>query len=171
MVKLMNNMLRYGLQIINYILFIAVVWYFSIKPAYHQLEKDQAVITLSITLATKIREECRQLSQEELLNLAPNMRVLMDCPRARSPLRLEMYLDDKLIKKVALEPPGFHNDQSINLFQRIKVRTGKHKLRVWMNDDVNIEGPTYQHKSEIILKPEQQLLIDFDAGSGGFFTK
>jgi hypothetical protein len=169
MVKLMNNVLRYGLQVFNYMIFTAVVWYFSIKPAYHQLEKDQAVITLSFTHATKLREECRKLSQEEFLNLAPNMRVPMDCPRARSPLRLELYLDDKLIKNAALEPPGFHSDQSISLFQRIKVRTGEHKLRVWMNDDINREGSTYQHEQTVILKPEQQVLLDFDVGSGGFF--
>lgn len=170
MEQCMNKVLRYGLQIFFYTLFMLVVWYFSIKPPYYQLEEDQAVITLSFTHATKLREACRKMTQEELLKLAPNMRLSMDCPRERSPLRLELYLDDKLLTKAALEPPGFHKDQSVNLFQRIKVSAGEHKLRVWMNDDINIEGSTYQHEQTVILKPEQQLLVDFDAGSGGFFT-
>ena len=167
----MNKVLRYGLQVFYYTLFMWVVWYFSIKPPYHQLENDQSVITLSFAHATKIREACRQLTQEELMKLAPNMRLPMDCPRARSPLRLELYLDDKLLKRTELEPPGFHNDQGVSLFQRIKVKAGEHQLRVWMNDDINIEGPTYKYEQAINLKPEQQLLLDFDAGSGGFFTK
>lgn len=165
----MNKVFRYGLQIFNYTLFMLLVWYFSIKPPYHQLEEDQAVITLSFTHATKIREACRKLTQEELMKLAPNMRLPMDCPRERSPLRVVLYLDDKLLTKAVLEPLGFHKDQGVNLFKRVKVRAGEHKLRAWMNDNVNVEGATYQYEQLILIKPEQQLLIDFDVAKGGFF--
>lgn len=167
----MNKVLRYILQIFYYTVFMVVVWYFSIKPAYHQLDDDQAVITLSFTHTTKIREACRKLTQEELSKLAPNMRLSMDCPRERSPLSLELYLDDKLATEATLQPPGFRKDQNVNIFRRIKVKEGEHMLRVWMNDDVNVKGATYEHEQKVILKPEQQLLIDFDAGSGGFFLK
>lgn len=166
----MNKILGYGLQIFYYALFMLLVWYFSIKPPYYQLDDDQAVITLSFTHATKIREACRKMTQEDLMKLAPNMRLPMECPRERSPLKLELYLDDALLIKAELEPPGFHKDQSVSLFERVKVKAGKHKLRAWMNDDINTEGPTYLHEKVIILKPEQQLLVDFNAGSGGFFT-
>ena len=167
----MSKVLRYGSQIFNYVLFMGVVWYFSIKPSYHQLEDDQAVITLSFLHATKIREACRKLTQEELMELAPNMRLQMDCPRERSPLGLEVYLDDELITQALVEPPGFHKDQGVNFFRRVKVKAGEHKLRIWMNDDVNVKGSTYQYEKSVTLKPEQQLLVDFNAGSGGFYTK
>lgn len=166
----MNKVLRYGLQAFYYTLFMAVVWYFSIKPPYHQLAEDQAVITLSFTHATNLREACRKLTQEELMKLAPNMRLPTDCPRERSPLRLELYLDGKLLTKTSIEPPGFHKDQGVHLFKRIKVIAGEHKLRLWMNDDVNIDGATYQYEQTVLLKPEQQLLVDFDKESGGFFA-
>lgn len=104
------------------------------------------------------------------MKLAPNMRLPTDCPRERSPLRLELYLDDKLLTKASVEPPGYHKDQGVNLFRRIKVNAGEHTLRLWMNDDVNIEGATYQYEKLVLLKPEQQLLVDFDKESGGFFT-
>ena len=166
----MNKILRYGLQAFNYALFIAVVWYFSVNPAYHQLEDNQAVITLSFTHATKLREACRKLSQQELMKLAPNMRLPTTCPRERSPMQLELYLDDKLLTKATVEPTGFHKDQGVNIFQRIKVIAGEHTLRLWMNDNVNYKEPTYRYEKTLVLKPEQQLLIDFDAGTGGFFT-
>ncbi len=168
---MLNKILRYGLQIFNYLIFMGVVGYFSIYPAYYQLEVNQAVITLSFTHVTKIRESCRKRSQEELMKLAPNMRLPVDCPRERSPLKLELYLDGKLMTKVEIEPIGFHQDQSVNLFRRIKVNAGEHTLLVWMNDDVNVDGPTYQYKQNVLLKPEQLLLIDFDAVSGRFFTE
>ena len=165
----MRKLLQYGLQIFYYTLFMAVVWYFSIKPPYHQLEQDQAVVTLSFTHATKLREPCRKLSQEELMKLAPNMRLSMDCKRERSPLNLELYLDDKLLTEVVLQPSGIHKDQGVSMFQSIKVKAGEHKLRIWLNDDVKVEGATYKHEQSVNIKPEQLLLIDFDAGSGGFF--
>lgn len=167
----MNKILHYGLQVFYYLLFIIVVWYFSINPPYHQLEDDKAIITLSFTLATKIREACRKLSQEELMKLAPNMRLPTSCPRERSPLSIELYLDEKLLIKEVLQPLGVHKDQGVSLFKSIKVKAGEHVLRVWMNDDVNVDGPTYHYKEKINLKSEQLLLLDFDAGKKRFFVK
>jgi len=166
----MTKILRYSLQAFNYALFMLVVWYFSFNLPYHQLEENQAVVTLSFTHATKLREACRKLSQQELMKLAPNMRLPTDCPRARSPMALELYLDKKLLTKAMVEPTGFHKDQGVNIFKRVKVQAGEHSLRVWMNDDVNIDGPTYSYEKNIVLKPEQQLLIDFNSGTGGFFV-
>lgn len=166
----MNKILRYGLQAFNYLLFIAVVWYFSIKPPYHQLEEGQSVITLSFTHATKIREACRKLSQEELMALAPNMRLPTTCPRERSPMNIELYLDEKLVTKAIVDPLGFHKDQGVSIFRSIKVKSGEHLLRVWMNDDVNVNDATYEYKEKINLKPEQLLLLDFDSGKKGFFV-
>lgn len=165
----MRKVLQYGLQAFYYTLFMAVVWYFSIKPAYHQLEEEQAVIILSFTHATQVAEPCRRKTQEELMKLPPNMRLAMDCKRERSPMNLELYLDDKLLTEAVLQPSGIHKDQGVNMFQSIKVKAGKHNLRLWMNDDVKVEGPTYKYEKNVTIKPEQLLLIDFDAGSGGFF--
>ena len=167
--QLMNKLLQYGLQAFYYALFMAVVWYFSFKPPYHQLEDDQSVVTISFTHATKLREACRKRTQEELMKLAPNMRLPTSCARERSPMTLELYLDDKLLTKAVVEPSGFHKDQGVSIFQSIKVKAGQHKLRAWMNDDVNVTEPTYKFEQMINLKPEQLLLVDCDPGSGGFF--
>ena len=165
----MNNVLRYGLQTINYTLFMALVWYFSFQPSYRQLEEGQAVVTLSFAHAAQLREPCIRYTQEELQKLPPNMRLPMNCPRERSPIIVELYLDTKLMAKHEIEAPGIHNDQGVDLFHRIKAPAGNHKLRVWMNDDVKVDGPTYKFEQAITLRPEQQLLVDFDANSGGFY--
>ena len=34
------------LQVVNYTLFMAIVWYFSFQPPYRQLAEDSAVVTL-----------------------------------------------------------------------------------------------------------------------------
>jgi len=165
----MNNVLRYGLQAINYTLFMAMVWYFSYQPPYHQLEEGQAVVTLSFAHAAELKEACKRLTQEELMKLPPNMRLPMDCPRERSPLIVELRLDNELLSKHEIEAPGLHNDQGVDLFQRVKVPAGNYQLQVLMNDDVKVEGPTYRFEKNISLKPEDQVLVDFNANSGGFY--
>ncbi|MCW8962861.1 MAG: hypothetical protein OQL16_03615 [Gammaproteobacteria bacterium] len=165
----MNKVLRYTLQVFNYTLFMAIVWYFSIQPPYRQLEEGQAVVTLSFSHAAELREACRRMSQEELLKLPPNMRLPTSCPRERSPVTVELFLDKKLMTRQVVEAPGLHQDQGIDMFHRIKVPAGDHKLRVSMNDDVKVEGPTYRFEKDITLQPEEQVLVDFNANSGGFY--
>ncbi len=148
---------------------MVVVWYFSTRPEYRQLEADQAVVTLAFAHAAKLREECRVRTQDELDRLPPNMRLPTECPRERSPITLEMFLDDSLIMKRVIEAPGLHQDQGIDVFHRIKVPAGDHQLTVLMNDDVKVSGPTYRYHEYVNLLPEQQLLVNFHAESGGFF--
>ena len=98
------------------------------------------------------------------------MRLPTDCPRERSPVSIEMYLDDELIMKKVLDAPGFHQDQGVDLFHRVKVPAGNHRLIVLMNDDIKAKAPTYQYRQTVTLSPEQQLLVNFDASAGGFYT-
>lgn len=165
----MNEVIRYILQGFNYTLFMLIVWYFSAQPAYQQLEENQAVVTLAFAHAAKLKEDCRVRTQEELNKLPPNMRLPSECPRERSPVSIDMYLDDELIMTKVLEAPGFHQDQGVDLFHRVKVPAGKHRLKVFMNDDIRIEGPNYQYSKTVILSPEQQLLVNFDANTGSFY--
>jgi hypothetical protein len=44
-------------------------------------------------------------------------------------------------------------------------------MQTWLNDDVKVEGPIYQREQDIVIKPEQHLIIQFDSGEGGFTVK
>ena len=85
MPMLNNKPVRYLLQAINYTVFMALIWTFSIAPPVRVIAEDESVITIAFAHAGELREICRRLSQEELMKLAPNMRKLDDCPRERSP--------------------------------------------------------------------------------------
>jgi len=156
------------LQAVNYTVFMAMVWYFSFSPPYRQLAEDKAVVTLAFGHAAKRVSECNVLSQEELSKLAPNMRKPMDCPRERSPLSIELRLDGELAIQDVFEAPGLYNDQSVDVYRNIKVPQGEHRLSVWMNDDVRVNGPTYQFEQTVNLQPAQRLVVKFDANKNAF---
>ncbi|MCW8909257.1 MAG: hypothetical protein OQK76_01430 [Gammaproteobacteria bacterium] len=164
----MNKPLRYLLQAFNFSMFMALVWYFSLYPAYHQLEEDQAMITFTVSHAGKHIRECVKFSQEELLKLPPNMRKPMDCPRERSPISMELKLDDEVIYSKVAPPHGLYSDQGIDIYQNIRVPAGKHRLTAWLNDDVKVEGPIYKLSQDVTLKPEQHLVIEFKPAISGF---
>ena len=156
------------LQGVNYTLFMALVWYFSFNPPYQQLAEDEAVVTLAFGHAAKRVAECTVLSQEELNELAPNMRKPMDCPRERSPVTIELQLDGELVAKEVIRAPGLYQDQSIDIYRNIEVPHGEHLLSVWMNDDINVEGPTFRFEETVSLQPAQRLVLSFDSTKNGF---
>ncbi|MCP4076935.1 MAG: hypothetical protein GY744_12225 [Gammaproteobacteria bacterium] len=167
----MNKIIRYPLQILNYSIFMGLVWYFSILPPYHQLEENQALITYTMSHVGKHVTECKKMSYDELMKLPPNMRKPMDCPRERSPVVMELQINDEVIFSHSAQPLGLYKDQGIDIYQNIKIPAGKHRMKTWLNDDVKVEGPIYQHEQDIVIKPEQHLIIQFDSGEGGFIVK
>lgn len=166
----MLKVLRYPLQVLNYTLFMLLVWYFSAAPPYTQLQPDEAVVAVAFAHAGERREECRQLSQEELAKLPPNMRAPMDCPRERSPVTVRLLMDGELLIDEVAHAPGLYNDLGIDVYRSAKVPAGKHKLAVWMNDNVRVEGPTHTHEEMVTLEPAQLLVIDFNSETGSFFV-
>ena len=164
----MLKVLRYPLQALNYALFMLLVWYFSAAPPYTQLKPDQAVITVAFSHAGKQIEECRQLSQEELARLPPNMRAPLDCPRERSPVTVELLLDGELLIEEVATAPGLYNDLGIDVYRSAKVLVGEHTLAVQMNDNMRVEGATYTHEETVNLEPAQLLVIDFNSETGSF---
>lgn len=156
------------LQAVNYTLFMAMVWYFSFNPPYRQLAEESAVVTLAFGHAAKRVSECSVLSQEELQKLAPNMRKPLDCPRERSPVTVELRLDGNLVAREVIEAPGLYQDQSVDVYRNIKVAQGQHHLSVWMNDDINVDGPTFEFQKTVNLQPAQRLVLSFDPNKNGF---
>jgi hypothetical protein len=156
------------LQVVNYAVFMSIVWYFSFQPPYRQLSEGDAVVTLAFGHAAQRIGECKKLSQEELNKLAPNMRKPEDCPRERSPVTIELRLDGELAAREVLEAPGLYRDQSVDVYKSVKVPHGRHSLSVWMNDDVNVEGPTFRFEDTIVLKPAQRLVVTFNQNEAGF---
>jgi hypothetical protein len=167
----MDKVLRYALQIFNYSIFMIVVGYFSVAPAYHSLEPNQASIVIAFGHVGQLIGECRQRTPEELAKLAPNMRNPMVCPRERSPINLELFMDEQLLFRDTFNPPGLSGDWGVDVYRQFTVPSGSHHLTVRMKDNVRTEGFNYEHKANVILNPSQLLTIDFQPNAGGFIVQ
>jgi hypothetical protein len=150
---------------------MGLVWYFSFSPPYVRLNPDESVITLTLSHAGKPVSECHKNSQEELNKLPPNMRKLEDCPRERSPVKIEVLMDGAPVIDEVVDPPGLYKDQGVDIYHSVKVPTGDHELEIRMNDNIRVEGPTHQYQQSVSLEPAQLLVIHFSSGQNQFVIK
>ncbi len=166
MSALNSKPVRYLLQVINYTVFMALIWYFSTSPPVRLIGENESLITIAFAHAGELREPCRKLSQQELMKLPPNMRKPEDCPRERSPITVEARLDGELVYSQTMQPPGLFNDGSVDIYFSKKISAGKHRLEIRMDDSVRKPGFDYMFERELSIEPAHILLIEFDPLQG-----
>ncbi len=169
MLKQSPSWIRYPLQVVNYTVFMALAWYFSVAPPFENLKQDEAVVVLALNHEGENIEPCHRLSPQELAALPPNMRKPVECGRERSPLIIEVLMDDKVLFNTKAIPPGLYRDGSANVFLRAEIAAGQHDFKVKMNDSVHKDGFNHQYQQKIELTPAQLMVIGFDKSDGFSF--
>lgn len=163
----MSAILRYAAQVALYVAFGAALGYFSSYPVFQVLPPGQALVRLSFSHGAQPVAPCHDRTPEELAKLAPNMRVKTVCPRERSPVEVEIEMDGAPLYQITARPAGLKRDGAATVYRRLPVVAGKHVFKARLAD-----GPdgkfTYVAEATIDLEPGKVLLIDFNAGKGGF---
>ncbi len=154
-------------QIVLYGLFIVFIGVFSRWPSYQVLAPDLALIKLSFSHHGKPVSDCREASAAELAKLPPNMRAPVRCPRERSPVTVELDVDDAAVYRHVARPSGLSRDGAASVYHRIEVPAGQHRLRIRLADDARVAGFSHQREAVVTLAPAQVLVIDFDSAKGG----
>lgn len=162
------NPVRYLLQAVLFAIFMSVVWFLSTDPLYKPLEDGKAVVIVAFGHAGKPVQPCRTRTPEELAALPPNMRMAQDCPRERSPIVVEVLLDNEVALKETFNPPGFYKDLGVEIFHRTNVPVGKHHVVARMSDDVNVEGYTHVAEGDIELTQGKILVVEYKADHNDF---
>jgi hypothetical protein len=166
----MKSVARYAAQVLLYVAFGAALGYFSSYPVYEVMPADQALVRLSLTHGAKPIAPCRERTDAELAKLPPNMRVSLDCPRERAPVKVEIEMDDKLLYEIVARPAGIRRDGPSTVYRRLQVPAGRHEFKVRLSDTP--DGKFGYRAEEVVeLPPGRVLLIDFNAGKGGFLFR
>ena len=160
------KVLSFLMQIANYTVFMYIVWFFSANPSYQHTAPDQAVIALSFSHAGQPISECRKRTEEELADLPPNMRAPMDCPRQRSPIEVELSLDDKVIFHDTFAAKGASGDWGIDVFKEFPVPVGNYNLKMKLKDSIRVEDYNHKFEKQFDIKPRQLVLVDFKTNQG-----
>lgn len=154
--------MKYLMQVIAYGAFMAIVGVLSVWPKYELLDDDWAIISLAYSHAGKRIGECRRLTQEELDELAPNMRKPIECPRKRHPINVEFHADGLVLYRDILPPSGLWADGKATVYRRLQVRAGERTLFIGMNDSGGGDGFDHEMNAVQTISSGQNLVIDFD---------
>ena len=164
----MRNALRIPLQIVAYAALAATLGYFATQPAYRYADAGQASIKVSLSHATERVMPCKQLTQEEIAELAMNMRRTETCERERLPLVLELDIDGATVVSITAEPSGLWNDGPASIYERFEVAPGEHVVAARLRDTARTEGWDYATTETVKLQPGRYFTITFKPETGGF---
>ncbi|MBD3648890.1 MAG: hypothetical protein HUJ31_15895 [Pseudomonadales bacterium] len=152
-------------QAVFYFVIAGLVAYFADSPSWRLMQPDEAQIKLVVRHSGKLLGECRTLAGEELDNLAPNMRAPTVCPREKSPLYVDMAVDDEVVYEQTVTPSGLHNDGILALYKTFTLDAGATSLRVRVKDDMRADDFSHKLEETVELDPERILVLEFsDSG-------
>jgi len=150
--------------------FGALIVVLSHAPSVAPVPEGAALLQVSIAHAGVRLAPCRRLSTEELAARAPNMRAPEICPRGRSPVRVTVTLDGRVLVDETLAPSGLARDGTSTLYRRVPIPAGEHRLTVRVIDDLRDlrrPGRAYERSVTLSLVPGRVLSVDFKPARGG----
>ncbi len=158
-------------QALAYLAFALVLGYFSSQPSYHPFPEDHALVKLSISHAGNRKQACTQRLTANQRNIPASARKLMDCPRERHPVTIEMMIDDEIVFNASSQPSGLSNDGKSLFYHRFPVPTGKHKIAVRLFEAEVSKGSQYQFNQSVDLKAGTITVVGFNPTTKEIFFK
>ena len=164
----MRSALRFLLQGAAYAAIAALLGYFATLPPYQYADARRASVKVSLSHAANRVKPCVQLTQEEIAELAANMRRTETCARERLPLILELDIDGETILSLRAQPSGLWNDGPASIYERFEVAPGEHTIAARLRDTARTEGWDYASEETVELQPGRYFTITFKPETGGF---
>ena len=164
----MSNLSRIPLQVVAYAAFAAVVGYFATMPRYQYSDPGMAGVKISLSHAADRVEECVQLTQEQIAELAANMRTTESCERQRLPLFLELDVDGSRVLEIEAPPSGLWGDGPASVYERFNLEPGSHEISIRMRSTGRAEGWDYVKTDKVALESGRYFTVTFKAATGGF---
>jgi len=91
---------------------------------------------------------------------------LTSCPRARFPVKVELYMDGGKLLDKEYEPTGISKDMSSYVYEEFIIHPGRHAFSVKMYDRGNKDLPDYTLEDTVEVKPMEIKVMWFDYTSG-----
>lgn len=148
--------------------FAAVIGWFATNPPYRYADAGMASVKVSLSHAANRIEPCIQLTQEQIAELAMNMKQTEVCERERLPLVVEIDIDGETRFSLQAEPTGIWNDGPSSIYERFDVEPGEYRMTARLRDTARTDGWDYIDSVDVVLEPGRYFTVTFKAETGGF---
>ncbi len=152
-------------QVFVILALLLILGYFADSPPYQVLEDNQTELKLMVRHSGKLLGECEVLSAPDLEKVQPNMRQPLVCPREKSPLFVELKINDTLAYERTVYPSGIHNDGVLALYQRFPLPVGRSSIELKVKEKADSEEFSHELSQTFDLSTESILVVEFtDSG-------
>ena len=155
-------------QVLLYAAFVITIASFASSPDYRYADPAMASIKVSLSHAADRIDPCVPLTQEEIAELAMNMRQTEVCGRERLPLALEIDVDGETVFSIEAEPSGLWNDGPASIYERFDIAPGRYVVSARLRDTARSEGWDYEGSADVRLEPGRYFTVTFRAETGEF---
>ena len=162
---------RYLGQFAAYALFAALLGYFSIRPSYTYFPADQAQLKLSLSHEGRRKAKCRPRTAEELARYPEGAEPPPVCPRERFPVRLAIWLDDKVFFAETVPPVGLTGDGASYFYHTMALPPGRYRLRFELNDAGGATEGEVRLRRDLVLEAGRVTVIDYVAKGAGLIVR
>lgn len=140
--------------------------------------KDISMIKISFKYVSPRLEDCSEEEvksyKEQRSALRPHMqqrRNTTNCgKRTRSPMKLQLTVDNKEYMSKVYQPGGASSDLSISVYDELMIPSGPHKVALRMkNMKGNAEGFDYEFEEDFNLEPSRVFVYSFNQPEKKFF--
>ncbi len=150
-------------QALAYALFGAAIVLLSRAPGWRPIPAGTALVQLSVQRSGARLQPCRKLSQAELARRAPNMRAAEECPRGRSAVRVVLEIDGRVAVDAIAPPAGLAHDGVSNVYRRVTVSAGEHRMRLRMIDDLRAPQRAEEQVQTVRLDAGRVFVIGYSS--------
>ncbi len=126
--------------------------------------KDRSVLVLSFKYrSSPIREEVQKSKG------LSHMQAQSAITKERSPIKVEVYANEKQIYTKVFNPRGIRRDASIFVYDEIFLKPGNYQIFMKV-EETKVKGVEKNIKFDTSLKAKDSLFVTYDEGSGGFLV-
>jgi len=160
--RILNSKVKIGLSLCIVVLATA---YFSDLPVYRVHDDGETELKLVIRHSGTLLEACRTLSSSELSQLAPNMRKPTICQREKSPLTIELTIDELPPYVVTIVPSGLHNDGVLALYKSFSLKHGPVRIRLRSKEDSHEQ--TFAQRFDQVIEADRSSIVVLELDDAG----
>ncbi|MFQ5432764.1 MAG: hypothetical protein ACE5EN_09710 [Nitrospinota bacterium] len=148
-----------------------IVYFFSTTPTYTFSDVDESSLVIGLKHITDkahicTEEEVRQFLENELKTKLPHLRKRASAcgSRERVPLKLMVLLDGRELVNREYQPSGLYNDGNTFVYEKFRIRSGEHNIKVEMRDSKKDKKDRYDYSftKSINFTPKRVVVLDFD---------
>lgn len=145
------------------------------RVPFGALPTDQSELRLSLRSDRGYVEVCVTRTQEELMNLPPQMRKPQQCERRTLEYGLMVTVDGRRVVDRRLQPGGVYGDRPVVVDTHVPIEVGERTVSLWFGplaaeiaEGANVPAAYELPATTMTFKPGRAILVELETGERGF---